>query len=185
MTCVFIKVEVFMFKRETWIEVMKINFLFKEISFSSDYYGSNHRKNISMMCRDKATRFHVADFLGRCYWCGKRLHGEDICMYRGETAFCSAESRHRLIVSDEYWVIDLELSMLRRRSNPKFLGMMIVVSEHCNLQLFEFRKDFLLTQESHQMHADFFFELLPERSGSTYRNSLVIYSSDIIHFDPP
>lgn len=37
MTCVFVKVEVFMFKRETWIEVMKINFLFKEISFSSDF----------------------------------------------------------------------------------------------------------------------------------------------------
>ncbi|CAL9146710.1 unnamed protein product [Musa hybrid cultivar] len=126
MTCVFVKVKVFMFKRETWIEVMKINFLFKEISFSLDYYGSNHRKNISL-CRDKATRFQVADFLGRCYWCGKRLHGEDICMYRGETAFCSAEEpepadRQRRVPGD------IELSMLRRRSNPRFLGMMIVGS---------------------------------------------------------
>ncbi|CAD5190523.1 unnamed protein product [Musa acuminata subsp. malaccensis] len=183
MTCVFIKVEVFMFKRETWIEVMKINYLFKEISFSSDYYGSNHRKNISM-CRDKATRFQVADFLGRCYWCreeaarGRHLHVQrgDGILQRGEP---SPADRQRRVPGD------IELSMLRRRSNPRFLGMMIVVSEHCNLQLLSSGKIFLLTQESHQMHADFVFELLPGRSGSTYRNSLVICSSDIIHFDPP
>ncbi|MEI4867123.1 FCS-Like zinc finger protein, partial [Klebsiella pneumoniae] len=33
--------------------------------------------------------------------CQKKLHGEDIYMYRGEKAFCSTECRYRQIVMDE------------------------------------------------------------------------------------
>ncbi|KAI6682075.1 hypothetical protein NL676_035956 [Syzygium grande] len=41
------------------------------------------------------------DFLNSCHLCGKKLHGEDIYMYRGEKAFCSAECRSTQIVKDE------------------------------------------------------------------------------------
>ncbi|MQL77999.1 hypothetical protein Taro_010438 [Colocasia esculenta] len=46
--------------------------------------------------------FPAADFLSSCYLCKKKLHGEDIYMYRGEKAFCSMECRYRQIVIDEY-----------------------------------------------------------------------------------
>ncbi|XP_051149456.1 FCS-Like Zinc finger 13-like [Andrographis paniculata] len=42
-----------------------------------------------------------SDFLSSCHLCQKKLHGEDIYMYRGEKAFCSAECRYRQIVVDE------------------------------------------------------------------------------------
>ncbi|CAA6670375.1 unnamed protein product [Spirodela intermedia] len=41
------------------------------------------------------------DFLNRCFRCGKKLHGLDIFMYRGEKAFCSAECRCQQMVSEE------------------------------------------------------------------------------------
>jgi hypothetical protein len=44
----------------------------------------------------------VAHFLEACFLCKRRLGpGTDIYMYRGDTAFCSAECRHELIVIDE------------------------------------------------------------------------------------
>ncbi|CAA0833886.1 Protein of unknown function (DUF581 [Striga hermonthica] len=41
------------------------------------------------------------DFLSSCHLCRKKLHGEDIYMYRGEKAFCSTECRYREIAMDE------------------------------------------------------------------------------------
>ncbi|KAF8034003.1 hypothetical protein BT93_C0318 [Corymbia citriodora subsp. variegata] len=45
--------------------------------------------------------FQTLDFLNSCQFCGKKLHGEDIYMYRGEKAFCSAECRSTQIMKDE------------------------------------------------------------------------------------
>ncbi|KAI3410864.1 uncharacterized protein J3R85_018381 [Psidium guajava] len=45
--------------------------------------------------------FQTLDFLNSCQLCGKKLHGEDIYMYRGEKAFCSAECRSTQIMKDE------------------------------------------------------------------------------------
>ncbi|XP_030530542.1 FCS-Like Zinc finger 14-like [Rhodamnia argentea] len=45
--------------------------------------------------------FQTLDFLNSCELCGKKLHGEDIYMYRGEKAFCSAECRSTQIMKDE------------------------------------------------------------------------------------
>ncbi|KAG0476435.1 hypothetical protein HPP92_012845 [Vanilla planifolia] len=42
------------------------------------------------------------DFLSCCYLCGKKLHGRDIYMYRGEKGFCSMECRYQHIVTEEY-----------------------------------------------------------------------------------
>ncbi|KAG9134683.1 hypothetical protein Leryth_001018 [Lithospermum erythrorhizon] len=42
------------------------------------------------------------DFLSSCFLCKKKLHGLDIFMYRGETAFCSAECRYKQISDDEH-----------------------------------------------------------------------------------
>ncbi|KAL8236491.1 hypothetical protein R6Q59_017572 [Mikania micrantha] len=42
-----------------------------------------------------------AGFLNSCHLCNKKLHGEDIYMYRGEKAFCSPECRSRQIAMDE------------------------------------------------------------------------------------
>lgn len=42
------------------------------------------------------------DFLDVCFLCKRRLrHERDIFIYRGDTAFCSEECRHRQIVNDE------------------------------------------------------------------------------------
>ncbi|KAF8388703.1 hypothetical protein HHK36_025383 [Tetracentron sinense] len=43
----------------------------------------------------------MSDFLSSCHLCRKKLHGQDIYMYRGEKAFCSTECRYRQIVNDE------------------------------------------------------------------------------------
>ncbi|XP_020267477.1 uncharacterized protein LOC109842970 [Asparagus officinalis] len=40
-------------------------------------------------------------FLSCCCLCGKKLHGLDIFMYRGDEAFCSVECRCKQILSDE------------------------------------------------------------------------------------
>ncbi|XP_059637114.1 FCS-Like Zinc finger 14-like [Cornus florida] len=45
--------------------------------------------------------FPASDFLSSCHLCRKKLHGKDIYMYRGESAFCSEECRYRQIVMDE------------------------------------------------------------------------------------
>ncbi|XP_030448402.1 FCS-Like Zinc finger 14-like [Syzygium oleosum] len=45
--------------------------------------------------------FQALDFLNSCHLCGKKLHGVDIYMYRGEKAFCSAECRSTQIAKDE------------------------------------------------------------------------------------
>lgn len=42
-----------------------------------------------------------SDFLSSCHMCQKKLHGEDIYMYRGEKAYCSIECRERQIMMDE------------------------------------------------------------------------------------
>ncbi|KAK4432782.1 FCS-Like Zinc finger 14 [Sesamum alatum] len=49
----------------------------------------------------EATGALAADFLSSCHLCQKKLHGEDIYMYRGEKAFCSTECRYRQMVMDE------------------------------------------------------------------------------------
>lgn len=42
------------------------------------------------------------DFLDICFFCNRRLgHERDIFIYKGDTAFCSEECRHRQILSDE------------------------------------------------------------------------------------
>ncbi|KAL1189084.1 FCS-Like Zinc finger 14 [Cardamine amara subsp. amara] len=40
-------------------------------------------------------------FLNSCYLCRKKLHGQDIYIYRGEKAFCSTECRSSHIANDE------------------------------------------------------------------------------------
>ncbi|THU63438.1 hypothetical protein C4D60_Mb01t15740 [Musa balbisiana] len=70
----------------------------------------------------------------------------------GKTSACTEGRQHFTAPADRQRRVpgDIELSMLRQRSNPRFLGMMIVVSEHGNLQPLSSGKIFLLTQESHQ-----------------------------------
>ncbi|KAL8488260.1 hypothetical protein ACS0TY_024053 [Phlomoides rotata] len=41
------------------------------------------------------------NFLSSCFLCEKMLHGLDVFMYRGDTAFCSVECRYRQISIDE------------------------------------------------------------------------------------
>ncbi|XP_042440419.1 FCS-Like Zinc finger 14-like [Zingiber officinale] len=55
----------------------------------------------------------AADFLSDCYVCRKKLHGEDIFMYR-EKAFCSMECRYKKMVADEYQ--EQHVSKARKRS---------------------------------------------------------------------
>ncbi|KAK7265464.1 hypothetical protein RJT34_33084 [Clitoria ternatea] len=45
--------------------------------------------------------FPTSNFLNSCNLCGKKLHGKDIYMYRGEKAFCSPECRSSQIMMDE------------------------------------------------------------------------------------
>ncbi|PIN21460.1 hypothetical protein CDL12_05842 [Handroanthus impetiginosus] len=57
--------------------------------------------HISPARSGEATRIPSSDFLSSCHLCQKKLHGEDVYMYRGEKAFCSIECRYRQIVMDE------------------------------------------------------------------------------------
>lgn len=51
---------------------------------------------------DHAKLIYPVDFLDICFFCNRRLgHERDIFIYRGDTAFCSEECRHRQILSDE------------------------------------------------------------------------------------
>ncbi|KAK7388279.1 hypothetical protein VNO78_23092 [Psophocarpus tetragonolobus] len=45
--------------------------------------------------------YPTSNFLSSCHLCGKKLHGKDIYMYRGEKAFCSPECRSSQIMMDE------------------------------------------------------------------------------------
>ncbi|XP_057420448.1 FCS-Like Zinc finger 14-like [Lotus japonicus] len=45
--------------------------------------------------------FPTSNFLSSCNLCGKKLHGKDIYMYRGEKGFCSQECRSSQIMMDE------------------------------------------------------------------------------------
>ncbi|KAF3540009.1 hypothetical protein F2Q69_00019104 [Brassica cretica] len=45
--------------------------------------------------------FQGLGFLNSCYLCRKKLHGQDIFIYRGEKAFCSTECRSSHIASVE------------------------------------------------------------------------------------
>jgi len=45
--------------------------------------------------------YPTSSFLSSCHLCGKKLHGKDIYMYRGEKAFCSPECRSSQIMMDE------------------------------------------------------------------------------------
>ncbi|ESW26554.1 hypothetical protein PHAVU_003G129000 [Phaseolus vulgaris] len=45
--------------------------------------------------------YPTSNFLSSCNLCGKKLHGKDIYMYRGEKAFCSPECRSNQIMMDE------------------------------------------------------------------------------------
>ncbi|KAK1365147.1 FCS-Like Zinc finger 13-like [Heracleum sosnowskyi] len=67
--------------------------------------SKNHRACVFYICPETSSSTVQSsgrsDFLSSCHMCRKKLHGEDIYMYRGEKAFCSAECRERQIVMDE------------------------------------------------------------------------------------
>ena len=73
--------------------------------------------------------FPSADFLSSCYLCKKKLHGEDIYMYRGEKAFCSMECRYRQIVIDDYQ----EINYARQAPN---LSSDVPISDYSGGRLF-------------------------------------------------
>ncbi|KAL8119872.1 FCS-Like Zinc finger 14 [Apium graveolens] len=72
----------------------------------------------------------ASHFLSSCHMCRKKLHGEDIYMYRGEKAYCSTECRETQIVMDEKkenkWassrstVADLSTSPCSTNDRPMF-----------------------------------------------------------------
>ncbi|KAI4380817.1 hypothetical protein MLD38_006963 [Melastoma candidum] len=45
--------------------------------------------------------FPLLGFLSSCDLCGKKLHGMDVYMYRGEKAFCSSDCRSNHMMNDE------------------------------------------------------------------------------------
>ncbi|KAE8687578.1 Oligouridylate binding protein 1B isoform 1 [Hibiscus syriacus] len=45
--------------------------------------------------------YPTSNFLSSCHLCKKKLHGQDIYMYRGEKGFCSSECRATQIMIDE------------------------------------------------------------------------------------
>nr|GLL20285.1 uncharacterized protein LOC109146813 [Ipomoea trifida]GMC61308.1 FCS-Like Zinc finger 10-like [Ipomoea batatas]GMC71140.1 FCS-Like Zinc finger 10-like [Ipomoea batatas]GMD25759.1 FCS-Like Zinc finger 10-like [Ipomoea batatas] len=73
--------------------------------FNGEFLGntctSTTRANTDSGMRETAA-FKAADFLSSCFLCKKLLHGLDIFMYRGETAFCSVECRCKQISMDEH-----------------------------------------------------------------------------------
>ena len=50
---------------------------------------------------ENSPEFQGLGFLNSCYLCRKKLHGQDIFIYRGEKAFCSTECRSSHIANDE------------------------------------------------------------------------------------
>ncbi|KAL1808940.1 hypothetical protein ACET3Z_025930 [Daucus carota] len=62
----------------------------------------NHPGCVFQICPETTVESAAGrDFLSSCHMCRKKLHGEDIYMYRGEKAYCSTECRERQIVMDE------------------------------------------------------------------------------------
>lgn len=52
--------------------------------------------------RNSADFVETSHFLRVCFLCQRRLvHGHDIYMYRGDSAFCSLECRQQQMVQDE------------------------------------------------------------------------------------
>ncbi|CAB4318483.1 unnamed protein product [Prunus armeniaca] len=81
-------------------------------SFTRVYYDGGDCNTSSMhhhveddlqTCNDNnlASVFPTSDFLSSCHLCKKNLHGKDIYMYRGESAFCSTECRATQMMMDE------------------------------------------------------------------------------------
>ncbi|KAK7363328.1 hypothetical protein VNO77_05467 [Canavalia gladiata] len=70
-------------------------------------YNNNNNINVGVLRRTTPTliepesSFPTSNFLSSCHLCGKKLHGKDIYMYRGEKAFCSPECRSSQIMMDE------------------------------------------------------------------------------------
>ncbi|KAK5824839.1 FCS-Like Zinc finger 13-like [Gossypium arboreum] len=71
------------------------------------YDGGEERRKSNCETPAPAPRFveevayPTSDFLSCCHLCRKKLHGQDIYMYRGEKAFCSSECRSTQIMMDE------------------------------------------------------------------------------------
>lgn len=67
--------------------------------------SKNHRACVFHICPETSSSTvessAPSDFLSSCHMCHKKLHGEDIYMYRGEKAYCSTECREKQIVMDE------------------------------------------------------------------------------------
>ncbi|KAL3744636.1 hypothetical protein ACJRO7_013838 [Eucalyptus globulus] len=79
-------------------------------SFTMVYYGEGEcgksggesmRRAGSVGGEGDGPVFPALDFLNSCQLCGKKLVGEDVYMYRGEKAFCSAECRSMQIRVDD------------------------------------------------------------------------------------
>ncbi|XP_073146923.1 FCS-Like Zinc finger 5-like [Henckelia pumila] len=52
--------------------------------------------------RNSADFVETSPFLRACFLCQRRLvHGHDIYMYRGDSAFCSLECRQQQMIQDE------------------------------------------------------------------------------------
>ncbi|OIW21736.1 hypothetical protein TanjilG_09073 [Lupinus angustifolius] len=70
----------------------------------------NNNNNVGVFRRTPTTpiivedepSFPTSDFLRSCHLCRKKLHGQDIYIYRGEKAFCSMECRSRQIMMEEH-----------------------------------------------------------------------------------
>ncbi|KAJ1418793.1 Zf-FLZ domain [Sesbania bispinosa] len=72
------------------------------------YNYNNYNTNVGVLRRtppqtliESEPSFPTSNFLNSCHLCGKKLHGKDIYMYRGEKAFCSPECRSSQIMMDE------------------------------------------------------------------------------------
>ncbi|RDX65992.1 Protein MARD1 [Mucuna pruriens] len=68
------------------------------------YYNNNVgvlRRTTPQPLIEPESSYPTSNFLSSCHLCGKKLHGKDIYMYRGEKAFCSPECRSSQIMMDE------------------------------------------------------------------------------------
>ncbi|KHN07883.1 FCS-Like Zinc finger 13-like [Glycine soja] len=70
--------------------------------------NNNNKNNVVVLRRtepqpliEPESSYPTSSFLSSCHLCGKKLHGKDIYMYRGEKAFCSPECRSSQITMDE------------------------------------------------------------------------------------
>lgn len=84
-------------------------------TFTKVYYGEGdfqthvYNNNVGVFRRPQSPifierekpSFLSSNFLSSCHLCGKKLHGKDIYMYRGEKGFCSTECRSSQIMMDE------------------------------------------------------------------------------------